>query len=69
MRWGFNWKLGPFEMIDQLGAQTLLAHLADSKTPAPKMLRALQDCGAESFYRNDGAEFLTAEGKWERVPE
>ena len=69
MRWGFNWKLGPFEMIDQLGAQTLLAHLADSKIPAPKMLRALQDCGAESFYRNDGAEFLTAEGKWERVAE
>jgi len=69
MRWGFNWRRGPFEMIDQLGAQTLLAQLAESKTPPPKMLQVLQDCGAESFYRDDGREFLTAEGKWGRVPE
>jgi len=67
MRWGFNWQRGPFEMIDHLGAHTLLAHLAETKTPAPKMLQVLQDCGAESFYRDDGAEFLTREGEWARV--
>lgn len=67
MRWGFNWQHGPFEMIDQLGADVFLDWLKKSSTPVPNMLRVLQDSKAKSFYRNDGTEYLTTEGKWEKV--
>ena len=66
MRWGFNWQHGPFEMIDQLGADRLIALLEKSKTPLPNMLRVLQTSNEKSFYRN-GNEYLTTEGNWETV--
>lgn len=68
MRWGFNWRRGPFEMIDHIGAQTLLAHLDAAGESPPKMLQVLRDNGAESFYRNDGGEYLSADGSWRAVP-
>ena len=68
MRWGFGWQRGPFEMIDQLGAQTLSAWCKTTSTPLPKMLRLLEDNGEQSFYRNDGREFMSTEGRWENVP-
>ena len=68
MRWGFNWQRGPFEMIDQLGASTLSALCKKTGTPLPNMLRILENSGAESFYRNDGREYLSTEGCWEKVP-
>ena len=67
MRWGFGWQRGPFEMIDQLGAPALSALCAETATPLPKMLRLLEDSGEQSFYRNDGREYLTTEGRWENV--
>ena len=69
MRWGFNWERGPFEMIDQLGAPALGARCRETSVPLPKMLRLLEDCGAQSFYRKDGREYLSTEGRWETVPE
>lgn len=68
MRWGFNWQRGPFEMIDQLGADKLAALLTETSIPLPNMLRVLQQSGGQSFYRNDGREYLTTEGRWESVP-
>lgn len=38
MRLGFNWKFGPFEMIDQLSADWLIAHLQKSGVVVPKYL-------------------------------
>ena len=67
MRWGFSWQRGPFEMIDQLGAPALKAWCKENSTPLPKMLRVLQESGEQSFYRKDGREYLSIEGKWETV--
>ncbi|MGI9310306.1 MAG: 3-hydroxyacyl-CoA dehydrogenase family protein, partial [bacterium] len=67
MRWGFNWQHGPFQLIDQLGAARLAATLTATNSPQPKMLRVLADSDAESFYRDDGREYLTVDRKWERV--
>ncbi len=67
MRWGFNWQHGPFEMIDQLGARTFMQSLNQTSAPLPNMLRVLQESGAQSFYRNDGREYLTLDGRWEKV--
>ncbi len=64
MRWGFNWQRGPFEMIDQLGADKLIAALGESSAKLPKMLQVLASSGEKSFYRNAGREYLGMDGRW-----
>ncbi len=67
MRWGFNWQRGPFEMIDELGAEYFTRFLKETNTPVPKMLQVLQNSGEENFYKSDGTEYLSTEGTWERT--
>jgi 3-hydroxyacyl-CoA dehydrogenase len=68
MRWGFNWRQGPFEIIDALGADAVIARLEAEGRPLPKMLQVLREAGAKSFYRNDGKEFLGVDGQYHPVP-
>ncbi len=65
MRWGFNWQQGPFEMLDALGPQRVIARLEADGRPLPRMLAVLRDAGAERFYR-DG-ECLGPDGQWQAV--
>ena len=39
MRLGYNWKFGPFELIDQLGPAGWLAGLKAEGKPVPALLR------------------------------
>ncbi len=49
MRWGFNWELGPFEILDALGAPEVAARLeAGGAKPAP-MLKDLAASGARLY--------------------
>ena len=48
MRLGYNWKSGPFELIDQLGADWLIARLEQHGQPVPETLRL---AAGRSFYR------------------
>lgn len=48
MRLGYAWKFGPFELIDQLGADWLIAHLEQNSLPVPELLRT---AAGRSFYR------------------
>ncbi len=48
MRLGYNWKFGPFELIDQLGAAWFAARLAKEGLPVPALLTL---AGERSFYR------------------
>jgi 3-hydroxyacyl-CoA dehydrogenase len=61
MRLGYAWKLGPFELIDQIGVDTLIDALKQAKMPVPKLLEAAT---GKSFYRTqDGRlEYLTVAG-------
>ncbi len=68
MRWGFGWGKGPFELLDQLNPTKVIAKLEADGKELPTMLKVLKDAGAESFYRNEGAEYLTLSGRWEAVP-
>ncbi len=68
MRWGFNWRQGPFELIDALGAKNVIGYLEEQGTPLPAMLQVLKDAEAESFYRNDGQEFFGLDGNYHPVP-
>ena len=51
LRLGYNWKLGPFELIDRLGPAWLAAALEKEGSGVPPLLAAV---GAGSFYRVKG---------------
>ncbi len=48
MRLGYNWKFGPFELIDQLGTDWFAARLEESGLPVPELLRR---AAGRRFYR------------------
>jgi 3-hydroxyacyl-CoA dehydrogenase len=64
MRLGYNWKFGPFELIDQIGARWFAERLAAEGQPVPDLLR---DAGDEKFYRtHDGRrQFRTFGGEYQ----
>ncbi len=65
MRWGFAWKRGPFELIDDIGHDTLAAILEASGEPLPAMLRVAGDAGVSTFH--DGERFLGLDGQWHDI--
>ena len=67
MRTGFNWKRGPFEMIDQMGAPWFAEKLAAEKMPVPPLLKSAAEKGG--FYRieNGRLQFLGTDGAYHAV--
>ncbi|SLJ95233.1 3-hydroxyacyl-CoA dehydrogenase/enoyl-CoA hydratase family protein [Novosphingobium mathurense] len=66
MKLGYNWKSGPFEMIDRLGAQYLAGRLDAEGKPVPEILKL---AGERTFYRvEDGKrQFLGLDGDYHDV--
>jgi 3-hydroxyacyl-CoA dehydrogenase len=66
MRLGYNWKWGPFELIDKLGAAWLAERLAADGMDVPELLRL---AGEKSFYRmQDGhRQFLGLDGAYHDI--
>lgn len=66
MRLGYNWKWGPFELIDRLGAGWISERLTADDLPVPALLRAAQD---KTFYRvQDGRkQYLGLDGSYHDV--
>ena len=67
MRLGYNWKFGPFELIDQIGSQWFADRLRAANMPVPKLLEM---AAGRSFYRtHDGRlQYLTLAGDYKDVP-
>lgn len=67
MRLGYNWKYGPFELIDQLGAQVLAERLAAEGSAVPALLKLTAEVG--SFYRvQEGKlQYLTTAGQYQTI--
>ena len=51
MRWGFNWKYGPFELWDRIGIRKIVERLEGEQRPIPQLVQNLLAAGHESFYR------------------
>ena len=64
MRTGFNWKRGPFQMIDQLGADWFAEKLAAEKMAVPALVSEAAKQGG--FYK--GSEQLAVSGGYKPVP-
>ena len=67
MRLGYNWKYGPFELIDRLGPGWLAKALAEAGRPVPPLLAL---AGERPFYRvAEGAlDCLGTDGAYHPVP-
>ena len=67
IRWGFNWTLGPFEMLDAIGNDRVIAKIRSEGDELPAMLQVLADSGSPTFYRelaDGGREYLGRDGAW-----
>ena len=67
MRLGYNWKFGPFELIDQIGAGWFVRRLKADGLPVPDLLR---DVGDGTFYREHGGrrQYRTFDGDYQDLP-
>ena len=67
MRLGYNWKFGPFELMDRIGATYLAERLAADGVDVPALLQAAAD--GDGFYRvTDGRrQYLTTGGDYADV--
>lgn len=55
MKWGFNWKLGPFEMWDALGVERAVERMRAEGETIPAWVEDMLASGRTSFYeRIDG---------------
>ena len=64
MRLGYNWRYGPFELIDQIGAGWLADRLQADGFAVPPFLTAARD---KKFYRVQAGtqEYLSADGSYQ----
>lgn len=67
MKTGFNFKRGPFEMIDQMGAAWFAERLRAEKVEVPKLLDSAAKAGG--FYKVDGGRlnYLGTDGAYHPV--
>lgn len=65
MKWGFGWRNGPFEMIDQLGPEKIIKMCENENKKLPKMLEILKFSEKKYFYFEDS--FLNINGSYEKV--
>nr|WP_272214150.1 3-hydroxyacyl-CoA dehydrogenase/enoyl-CoA hydratase family protein [Marinicella sp. W31]MDC2876991.1 3-hydroxyacyl-CoA dehydrogenase NAD-binding domain-containing protein [Marinicella sp. W31] len=63
MRLGYNWKWGPFELIDLIGGEWLVGRMRAENIPVPALLDALGD---KTFYRieNGRRQALQPDGSY-----
>ncbi|MCT4792905.1 MULTISPECIES: 3-hydroxyacyl-CoA dehydrogenase/enoyl-CoA hydratase family protein [Exiguobacterium] len=59
MKWGFGWKMGPFETWDALGVEKTVAKMKQDGYDVPAWVDEMLAAGVTSFYNEDG-EFYDA---------
>ena len=67
MKDGYGWKLGPFELIDQIGAKWFAEKLAAEKMDVPPLVKLAAEKGG--FYKIEGTKllYLTTKGDYTEV--
>lgn len=67
MRLGYNWKYGPFELLDRIGGAWFTRRLRQEGRPVPKLLADLHDA---TFYRsrNGSRQFRDLTAAYRKIP-
>src|SRR5699024_10917752 len=55
MRWGFGWKVGPFETWDAIGVKESVARMKEEGDTVPEWVTKLIEAGHDSFYKKEKA--------------
>jgi len=53
MKWGFAWKMGPFETWDAIGVKKSIAKMKEAGYEIPAWVEEMLQGGKESFYRRE----------------
>jgi 3-hydroxyacyl-CoA dehydrogenase len=53
MKWGFAWKMGPFEAWDAIGLKASVEKMKKAGLQIPGWVQEMLDSGKESFYKRD----------------
>lgn len=62
MRWGFNWELGPFELWQAIGVDTISARMQKEGSPLPKWAKA----GVKFYTPDPGTAAWSRQGATEQ---
>ncbi len=65
LKWGFNWRLGPFELWDSLGVQNIAERIVKEGGTLPALVHRVIHQGDGTFYKKEatnGWTFFTASG-------
>lgn len=65
IKWGFNWKYGPFELADKIGTKFFVERLRKEGTEIPEWIEKMLQTGA-SFY-NKGEFYDWASGSYKQI--
>ncbi|MGM0557395.1 MAG: 3-hydroxyacyl-CoA dehydrogenase NAD-binding domain-containing protein [Myxococcota bacterium] len=71
MRWGFNWKLGPFQTWDAIGVEWAVEQMHENDIDLPEWVDEMVEAGHETFYKWDGATrkyYDPLDGEYKAVP-
>ena len=68
MKWGFNWELGPFEMLDAIGVPYFVERAEKDGVPVPAGLKAVTqfytfDSGTPHYFNVTGSDYRTVPRK------
>jgi len=53
MKWGFAWKLGPFETWDVIGVKSSVTKMKEASYQIPGWVEEMLDLGHTTFYKNE----------------
>jgi len=68
MRWGYAWRMGPFELLDAVGPERVAARLKAEGRAVPRMLDLALRAKPQAFYAEGGKRFLGTDGAFHPVP-
>lgn len=55
MKWGFAWKMGPFEVWDAVGVKRSVTKMKEAGYEIPASVQEMLDSGKESFYKKEAS--------------
>jgi 3-hydroxyacyl-CoA dehydrogenase len=53
MRWGFNWDIGPFELMDAVGVKDIIERIKKDGLPVPSLFQQVLEKGQGTFYKRE----------------
>ncbi|NEQ47601.1 MAG: 3-hydroxyacyl-CoA dehydrogenase/enoyl-CoA hydratase family protein [Leptolyngbya sp. SIOISBB] len=69
MRWGFGWDLGPFEIWDILGFESVLTDLTAADYSVPTWVQAMHKSGITRFYGEGDRVYEPSTGVYKAYPQ